>query len=65
MQQMPGFGGALNYKNILTALKEIKYEGYCEIFMHPVPRGIPILPEKSQVTNAIIKSKNYIDSLMD
>jgi hypothetical protein len=55
----------LNYKNILTALKEIKYEGYCEIFMHPVPRGIPILPEKSQVTNAIIKSKNYIDSLMD
>ena len=65
MQQMPGFGGALNYKNILTALKEIKYKGYCEIFMHPVPRGIPILPEKSQVTNAIIKSKNYIDSLMD
>ena len=33
--------------------------------MHPVPRGIPILPEKSQVTNAIIKSKNYIDSLID
>ena len=65
MQQMPGFGGTLNYKNILTALKDIKYEGYCEIFMHPVPRGIPILPEKSQVTNAIIKSKNYIDSLID
>ena len=65
MQQMPGFGGTLNYKNILTALKDIKYKGYCEIFMHPVPRGIPILPEKSQVTNAIIKSKNYIDSLID
>ena len=64
MQQMPGFGGTLNYKNILTALKDIKYEGYCEIFMHPVPRGIPILPTVSQVTAAINKSRTYIDSCL-
>lgn len=64
MKQMPGYGGSLNYRDILSSLGHIDYKGYCEIFMHPVPRGIPILPEKKQVTDAILKSKKYIDSLM-
>jgi len=64
MKQMPGYGGALNYKSILSSLDHIEYRGYCEIFMHPVPRGIPILPKKEQVTDAILRSKNYINTLM-
>ena len=61
MQQMPGFGGRLKYKPILGALKAIKYIGYCEIFMHPVPRGIPILPTVEDISKAIIKSREYIE----
>lgn len=61
MQQMPGFGGELEYKPVLQALKDIKYDGYCEIFMHPVPRGIPILPTIEEISKAIIKSREYIE----
>ncbi|MFL2479868.1 MAG: sugar phosphate isomerase/epimerase family protein [Verrucomicrobiales bacterium] len=61
MQQMPGFGGGLDYKPILRALKDIKYSGYCEIFMHPMPRGIPILPSLEEISKAIIKSREYIE----
>ena len=62
MRQMPGFGGGLDYKPILRALKDIKYDGYCEIFMHPVPRGIPILPTIEEISKAINKSREYIES---
>ena len=60
MQQMPGFGGGLDYKPIVKALKEIDYTGYCEIFMHPVPRGVPILPTAKEITAAINQSRAYI-----
>ena len=29
---------------IVAALKKIRYAGWTSVFMHPVPRGIPILP---------------------
>jgi sugar phosphate isomerase/epimerase len=65
MQQMPGFGGGLKYEPILRALKEIKFGGYCEIFMHPVPRGIPILPTAEEISKAIIKSREYIEKSLE
>ena len=65
MRQMPGFGGGLDYKPILRALKDIKYDGYCEIFMHPVPRGIPILPTIEEISKAIIKSREYIEKSLE
>ena len=61
MQQMPGFGGGLDYRPIVKALKDVDYQGFVEIFMHPVPRGIPILPTVSEVTAAINKSRAYIE----
>ncbi|MDF1789555.1 MAG: sugar phosphate isomerase/epimerase [Verrucomicrobiales bacterium] len=64
MQQMPGFGGGLDYKPIVKALKEINYTGYCEIFMHPVPRGVPILPSSPEITAAINKSRAYIEACL-
>ena len=64
MQQMPGFGGGLDYKPIVKALKKIQYTGYCEIFMHPVPRGVPILPTVKEITAAINKSRAYIDACL-
>ncbi len=64
MQQLPGFGGGLDYRPIVKSLKAIDYQGYCEIFMHPVPRGIPILPTATEVTAAINKSRTYIDTCL-
>lgn len=63
MQQLPGYG-SLDYVPILGALKEINYSGYVEIFMHPVPRGIPILPTVEEVTGAINTSRAYIETCL-
>ena len=61
MQQLPDFGGGLDYRPILEALADIRYAGYVEIFMHPTPRGFPILPTASEITAAINRSRVYIE----
>lgn len=61
MRQMPGFGGELDYRPIVKALIDIRYAGYVEIFMHPTPRGIPILPTVAAVTAAINRSREYVE----
>ena len=42
MLQLPG-RGPLDFTPLLAALRKIGYTGWTEIFMHPFPRGIPIL----------------------
>lgn len=64
MRQMPGFGGGLDYGPIVKTLREIRYAGYVEIFMHPTPRGIPILPTAGEITDAINKSRNYVENCL-
>jgi len=64
MQQMPGFGGGLDYRLIVSALRDIQYTGLVEIFMHPVPRGIPILPTIPEITAAINKSRDYVEECL-
>ena len=64
MQQLPGYGGGLDYRLVVNALRYISYSGLVEIFMHPVPRGIPILPTVSEITAAINKSRDYIDQCL-
>ncbi|MFT7513260.1 MAG: sugar phosphate isomerase/epimerase [Candidatus Omnitrophota bacterium] len=59
MMQLPGFG-TLDYVPIVRALKKIHYSGWIEPFMHPVPRGIPILPTIDEVTAAINFSRAYL-----
>lgn len=63
LQQLPGFG-PLDYKPILAALREIQFRGWAEIFMHPTPRGVPILPTAPEITAAINKSRAYIEGLL-
>lgn len=60
LMQLPG-RGQLNFVPILAALKKIGYPGRTEIFMHPVPRGIPILPTAKEVTAEINRSRAYLD----
>ena len=60
MLQMPGLG-PLDFTPIVAALEKSNYQGWTSIFMHPVPRGIPILPTAGQVTEAINQSRRYLD----
>ena len=60
MQQLPGLG-ALDYRPIVKSLRDIGHTGYVEIFMHPTPRGIPILPTVPEITAAINKSREYVE----
>jgi len=59
LKQLPG-NGSLDFGPVLQALAEIKYAGWTEIFMHPVPRGIPIMETAAQVTAEINKSRAYL-----
>lgn len=61
--QMPGRGD-LNFGPLVSALKRIDYKGWTEIFMHPVPRGVPILETAAEVTAEINRSRNYLDALL-
>lgn len=59
LMQMPG-RGKLDFVPIVKAIEEINYQGWTEIFMHPVPRGIPILETASAVTEEINRSRDYL-----
>ena len=57
--QMPG-RGKLDFVPIVRALKQINYSGYTSIFMHPVPRGIPILENATACTAEINRARAYL-----
>ncbi|MHC4124213.1 MAG: sugar phosphate isomerase/epimerase family protein [Planctomycetota bacterium] len=61
MLQMPGYG-PMDFVPIVKALKQINYTNWTSVFMHPTPRGIPILPTAEQVTEAINKSNVYLNN---
>ena len=60
LKQMPG-RGTLDFRPILAAMKKGGYPGWTEIFMHPTPRGIPILPTTAEVTAEVVRAKSYLD----
>jgi sugar phosphate isomerase/epimerase len=62
-QQMPG-RGKLDWKPLLRALKDMQFTGPTEIFMHPTPRGIPILPTAAETTAEIVRARKHLDSLI-
>ncbi len=62
--QLPGLG-KLDFRPLLAALKDIQYGGFTEIFMHPVPRGIPILPSTVEVTAEINRARRYLQRCLD
>jgi sugar phosphate isomerase/epimerase len=61
--QMPG-RGPTDFTPMLRALKKIDYRWYTEIFMHPYPRGIPILPTAVDTTAEINRARAYLDGLV-
>jgi sugar phosphate isomerase/epimerase len=63
LEQMPG-RGPLDFKPLLQALKDIHYSGNTQIFMHPTPRGIPILPTAEATTAEITKARSYLENIL-
>lgn len=61
--QMPG-RGQLDFTPLLAALQDIDYRGWTAIFMHPVPRGIPILKPTKAVTAEINRSRAYLSKCL-
>jgi sugar phosphate isomerase/epimerase len=59
--QMPGRGD-LDFGPIVGALAETGYDGWTEIFMHPFPRGLPILESTKRVTEEINRARAHIES---
>ena len=63
LMQLPG-KGEMDFRPILEALKEIQYANLVEIFMHPVPRGMPILEDALGTTSTIQDARDYLDVLV-
>lgn len=61
--QLPGRGD-LDFLPLVDALRKINFRGWTEIFMHPVPRGIPILDTASDVTAELERSRLYLEGLV-
>ena len=62
LQQLPG-RGPLDFGPLMAALRTIDFAGPFEIFMHPVPRGIPILPTVAETTAEINRARAYLEEL--
>jgi sugar phosphate isomerase/epimerase len=63
LTQLPG-RGPLDFTPIVHALRAINYRGWTEVFMHPVPRGIPILPTAGAVTAEINRARRYLEACL-
>ncbi len=63
LEQLPG-RGKLDYVPILQALRDIEFAGVAEIFMHPTPRGVPMLESARAITDKINESKRYLDACL-
>lgn len=61
--QMPG-RGPLDFGPLMRALADMRFAGPLEIFMHPVPRGVPILEPLPAITAEINRARAYLDSLI-
>jgi sugar phosphate isomerase/epimerase len=59
MMQLPG-RGTLDFAPLLGALRKINYRGWTSVFMHPTPRGIPILPTAGEVTDAVNQARKHL-----
>lgn len=61
--QLPG-RGELDFGPMTAALRTAGYRGWTSVFMHPIPRGIPILPTAAGSTAALNKAREYLDGLL-
>jgi len=58
--QMPG-RGPLDFGPLMRELAELHFAGPIEIFMHPVPRGVPILDSIEAITAEVNHARAYLE----
>lgn len=63
IKQLPG-RGPLNFKPLLASLKQINFDGWTEVFMHPVPRGTLILEDVAACTAEIDRGRKYLEQCL-
>lgn len=56
--------GPLDWKPMMSALREIEFSGRVEVFMHPTPRGIPIHETTAEVTSEIAAGHAYLQECL-
>jgi sugar phosphate isomerase/epimerase len=61
--QLPGCG-SLDFGPMMRQLSKMQFAGSIEIFMHPVPRGVPILKSAAEITAVIQAARAYLDGLL-
>jgi len=61
--QLPG-RGPLDFGPLLRTLAAIDFTGPLEIFMHPVPRGVPILATVDAITAEVNRARHHLESLL-
>lgn len=57
--QMPG-RGPLDFAPLMRELAAMRFAGPVEIFMHPVPRGVPILGSVAEITAEINRAREHL-----
>jgi sugar phosphate isomerase/epimerase len=57
--QLPGIG-PFDFAPLMRALQKNNYQGAIQIFMHPYPRGIPILDTTAEISAAVNRSREYL-----
>lgn len=62
-KQLPGLG-SLDFVPLLQALKEINFSGWTEIFMHSFPRGTAIMDTPAQVSEQLLRSRDYLEKCL-
>jgi sugar phosphate isomerase/epimerase len=63
LMQLPG-RGPLDWAPPLRALHDIRFAGWTEIFMHPTPRGRPILETAPLVTAELNRARGHLESIL-
>jgi len=58
--QMPD-RGPLDFGPLMRALAGMRFAGPVEIFMHPVPRGVPILDSVAAITAEVNRARAYLE----
>jgi len=59
MLQMPG-RGQLDFAPLMRELAAMRFAGPVEIFMHPVPRGVPILESVAAITAEVNRARSHL-----
>ncbi|MFM7290172.1 MAG: sugar phosphate isomerase/epimerase family protein [Planctomycetia bacterium] len=61
--QLPG-RGKLDFGPLMRQLAAMRFAGPIEIFMHPVPRGVPILGSVAEITAEVNRARGHLESLL-